>query len=93
MKRKESRHKLKKKAFQQTFVLKNDECGKIKRKINLKLPGGESNPGLPRDRRGYSPLYYRGPLERNMIMFQYKTDSGTLSRNIHSFSTNVIFRE
>ena len=30
--------------------------------INKKkvLPGGESNPGLPRDRRGYSPLYYRG---------------------------------
>ena len=25
------------------------------------LPGGESNPGLPRDRRRYSPLYYRGP--------------------------------
>ena len=24
------------------------------------LPGRESNPGLPRDRRGYSPLYYRG---------------------------------
>ena len=24
------------------------------------LPGGELNPGLPRDRRGYSPLYYRG---------------------------------
>ena len=24
------------------------------------LPGGESNPGLPRDRRRYSPLYYRG---------------------------------
>ena len=24
------------------------------------LPGGESNPVLPRDRRGYSPLYYRG---------------------------------
>ena len=24
------------------------------------LRGGESNPGLPRDRRGYSPLYYRG---------------------------------
>ena len=35
------------------------------RKINLLrdkkcLPGGESNPGLPRDRRRYSPLYYRG---------------------------------
>ena len=25
-----------------------------------KLPDGESNPGLPRDRRGYSPLYYQG---------------------------------
>ena len=24
------------------------------------LPGRELNPGLPRDRRGYSPLYYRG---------------------------------
>ena len=24
------------------------------------LHGGESNPGLPRDRRGYLPLYYRG---------------------------------
>ena len=24
------------------------------------LPVGELNPGLPRDRRGYSPLYYRG---------------------------------
>ena len=24
------------------------------------LPDGELNPGLPRDRRGYSPLYYRG---------------------------------
>ena len=28
---------------------------------NLKnLPDGELNPGLPRDRRGYLPLYYRG---------------------------------
>ena len=26
------------------------------------LPDGELNPGLPRDRRGYSPLYYRGLL-------------------------------
>ena len=24
------------------------------------LPDRESNPGVPRDRRGYSPLYYRG---------------------------------
>ena len=29
------------------------------RKINV-LPGRESNPGLPRDRRRYLPLYYRG---------------------------------
>ena len=28
--------------------------------IKKLLPGGESNPGLPRDRRRYSPLYYRG---------------------------------
>ena len=27
---------------------------------NENLPVRESNPGLPRDRRGYSPLYYRG---------------------------------
>ena len=31
-----------------------------KKKKKLLLPGGESNPGLPRDRRGYLPLYYRG---------------------------------
>ena len=24
------------------------------------LPDGKLNPGIPRDRRGYSPLYYRG---------------------------------
>ena len=27
------------------------------------LRDGESNPGLPRDRRGYSPLYYRGVID------------------------------
>ena len=26
----------------------------------ITLPGRESNPGLPRDRRRYLPLYYRG---------------------------------
>ena len=30
------------------------------KKKTMFLPDGESNPGLPRDRRGYSPLYYRG---------------------------------
>ena len=29
-------------------------------KVPKVLRDGESNPGLPRDRRGYSPLYYRG---------------------------------
>ena len=35
-------------------------CDVFERKIRLKhicLPVGELNPGLPRDRRGYSPLY------------------------------------
>ena len=31
-----------------------------KREKKSTLPGRESNPGLPRDRRRYSPLYYRG---------------------------------
>ena len=30
------------------------------------LPDGELNPGLPRDRRGYLPLYYRGFDEKVM---------------------------
>ena len=29
--------------------------------VKKKLPDRESNPGLPRDRRRYLPLYYRGP--------------------------------
>ena len=28
------------------------------------LRDGESNPGLPRDRRGYLPLYYHGFADR-----------------------------
>ena len=38
---------------------------KKRKKITEKkkeLPDRESNPGLPRDRRRYSPLYYRGPV-------------------------------
>ncbi len=35
--------------------------GKKKKKGKKKvLPDRESNPGLPRDRRRYLPLYYRG---------------------------------
>ena len=33
---------------------------KCKTLFNKNLPDGELNPGLPRDRRGYLPLYYRG---------------------------------
>ena len=33
---------------------------KRRKKKKSQLPDGESNPGLPRDRRGYLPLYYRG---------------------------------
>ena len=39
---------------------KQKVCQVGKRKKKLGLPGRESNPGLPRDRRRYLPLYYRG---------------------------------
>ena len=32
------------------------------------LRDGESNPGLPRDRRGYSPLYYRGVIFQPFLL-------------------------
>ena len=35
----------------------------------LFLPDGELNPGLPRDRRGYSPLYYRGLVKLRNIKY------------------------
>ncbi len=40
----------------------------VKDKKASPLPDGESNPGLPRDRRGYSPLYYRGLLT-NLVLY------------------------
>ena len=42
----------------QTFDVSN--VVKIEKNNKKDLPDGELNPGLPRDRRGYSPLYYRG---------------------------------
>ena len=38
------------------------------------LRDGESNPGLPRDRRGYSPLYYRGVIKiyQNLVPEQLR---------------------
>ena len=52
------------------YVLVKEEKEKKKKKIYINknkkiLPGGESNPGLPRDRRGYLPLYYRGHVCRS----------------------------
>ncbi len=41
------------------IVLTKNSKIQQKREKNC-LPDGESNPGLPRDRRGYLPLYYRG---------------------------------
>ncbi len=38
-----------------------------------RLPDGESNPGLPRDRRGYLPLYYRGLAMRGQQNFETQT--------------------
>ncbi|KRZ17303.1 hypothetical protein T11_3447 [Trichinella zimbabwensis] len=38
------------------------------------LPGRESNPGRPRDRREYSPLYYRG--RRYKILNYYNSKNG-----------------
>ena len=37
---------------------------------NMLLPGGESNPGHPRDSRGYSPLYYRGLLTFGITLYE-----------------------
>ena len=38
------------------------KSGLWKKEKKITLPDRESNPGLPRDRRRYLPLYYRGPL-------------------------------
>ena len=40
---------------------------------NIDLPDRESNPGLPRDRRGYWPLYYRGLLDQRPKINKYQT--------------------
>ena len=45
--------------IEQTFLSERRE-DKIHSFYKNNLPDRESNPGLPRDRRGYSPLYYRG---------------------------------
>jgi hypothetical protein len=48
-----------------------------KKKLKKNLPDRVSNPGLPRDRREYLPLYYRGihenliALQRNPVMIYF----------------------
>ena len=39
--------------------------------IKIHLPDRELNPGLPRDRRGYSPLYYRGCVFHSNAFFMF----------------------
>lgn len=47
------------------------------------LPDRESNPGLPRDRRRYSPLYYRGTIQL-MSLPQHNTHShATTNHHTH----------
>ena len=43
-------------------------CSQLTQKL---LPGGELNPGLPRDRRGYLPLYYRGTKALNSLFMKF----------------------
>ncbi len=55
-------------------------CEIIKREAKItSLPDGELNPGLPRDRRGYSPLYYLGPAD---TLPAYTTTGGALQSSI-----------
>ena len=79
--------------------------GEKRRKKNL--PGGELNPGLPRDRRGYWPLYYRGPedvvghiiyidltyVHFTFITFQYILDLVTyiISWWLNQFGKSAVF--
>ena len=56
----------------------------------MSLPGGESNPGLPRDRRGYLPLYYRGCLDmvqllNRTIMYGYYDTYGGQKCKIRTY--------
>ena len=56
------------------------------------LRDGESNPGLPRDRRGYSPLYYRGviSLQSNVVYVQFQTQSEHKMSTHSNMHTNCI---
>ena len=58
---------------------------KIQEKVVL--PDGESNPGLPRDRRGYLPLYYRGWPHGSSLTF-YIASHSTKRQSQHTSTHN-----
>ena len=59
----------------------------------LFLHGGESNPGLPRDRRGYLPLYYRGNRWLSELFFKFFTQIKSFSvvKNGQKQQQNYVF--
>ena len=46
--------------FNQHYHSNQNVCINFKKDLLYTSPGGESNPGFPRDRRRHSPPYYRG---------------------------------
>ena len=65
-------------------------------KDDLYLPGGELNPGLPRDRRGYWPLYYRGitweTLKMSVNLFELRHGMSTVKPGRLSLSISFCHR-
>ena len=56
------------------------------------LPDRESNPGLPRDRRGYSPLYYRGMKIIAALLYLFEIVSSKTGNALKiAKTTKVIF--
>ncbi len=51
------------------------------------LPGGELSPGLPRDRRGYLPLYYKD------LMLEKKSNVFASALQIKLIAVKVSFKE
>ena len=64
-------------------------------KCKILLPDRESNPGLPRDRRRYSPLYYRGIHSCRLTFLTYRSSSlfhiTTATRHSLSLSLSTSF--
>ena len=57
------------------------------------LRDGELNPGLPRDRRGYSPLYYLGSYKYELYkMIKLDFDSTIININIYKKKLLTVIR-